>query len=141
MLEPADIIALSGELAAGKTVLARSLIRSHLNIPTETVVSPTFTLVQPYEGGAFPILHADLYRLASADEVTALGLFEEEETRALVIEWPEILSDHSALQGDGVLWLQLCHVVDQPEIREVKMLRVGGKWIPRLTKLGKVLQS
>ena len=75
--------------AAGKSTLARGLIRS-LTTANEEVPSPTFTLVQFYDG-ATPVAHFDLYRLTSPDEAFELGLDEALEDGAAVIEWPQRL--------------------------------------------------
>lgn len=87
-LRPGDVLALSGDLGAGKTSLARGLIRAVAEDPDLEVVSPTFTLVQAYEL-LLPIHHFDLYRTASPDELRELGLDEALERGAAVIEWPE----------------------------------------------------
>jgi tRNA threonylcarbamoyl adenosine modification protein YjeE len=91
LLRPGDLIALSGELGAGKSTLARALLRSFSGLPALDVPSPTFTLVQPYEGEGFrfPLLHADLYRIADPAEVEELGLDEALERGAVLVEWPE----------------------------------------------------
>jgi len=89
-LRPGDAVCLYGLLGAGKTTLARGLIRA-LTGPDEEVPSPTFTLVQLYEGPDFPVSHFDLYRLESAGEADELGLDEALEDGAALIEWPQRL--------------------------------------------------
>ncbi|WP_127145055.1 tRNA (adenosine(37)-N6)-threonylcarbamoyltransferase complex ATPase subunit type 1 TsaE [Pelagibacterium montanilacus] len=84
LLTAGETIALVGGLGAGKSALARALIRARLGDPDHEVPSPTFSLVQPH--GA--IVHADLYRLADPDEIGELGLFEDEEA-IVIVEWPE----------------------------------------------------
>ena len=88
-LKPGDVVCLSGPLGAGKSTLARGLIRS-LTTANEEVPSPTFTLVQVYDG-RLPVAHFDLYRLASPGEAFELGLDEALEEGAAVIEWPQRL--------------------------------------------------
>ena len=89
-LRPGEAVCLFGPLGAGKSTLARGLVRA-LTTPDEEAPSPTFTLVQAYEGRDFPLAHFDLYRLARADEAYELGLDEALEVGAAVIEWPERL--------------------------------------------------
>ncbi|GLQ56044.1 tRNA (adenosine(37)-N6)-threonylcarbamoyltransferase complex ATPase subunit type 1 TsaE [Devosia nitrariae] len=87
-LQPGNLILLEGDLGAGKTALARAVIRALARDPDLEVPSPTFALVQPYRAGGQAILHADLYRLADPREVDELGLFEDPEAIVLV-EWAE----------------------------------------------------
>ncbi len=85
-----DVILLEGDVGAGKTHFARSLIQSLLTAP-EDVPSPTFTLVQTYPGDVCDIWHADLYRLTSTQEIEELGLTDAFETDICLIEWPDRL--------------------------------------------------
>ena len=99
VLRPGDWLALSGELGAGKTTLARGLLAG-LGWTAE-VPSPTFTLVQPYDppGVRLPVWHVDLYRIDGPEDADALGLFETD--AALLVEWPERLGHrlpHDALR-------------------------------------------
>jgi tRNA threonylcarbamoyladenosine biosynthesis protein TsaE len=79
---------LCGELGAGKTTLARGLLRA-LGV-VGIVRSPSYTLLEPYETGGRRVLHLDLYRLAAAEELAALGLRDELAPGVvLLVEWPE----------------------------------------------------
>jgi tRNA threonylcarbamoyladenosine biosynthesis protein TsaE len=86
-LRPGDLVLLSGGLGAGKTALARAIIRTLMDDPRLEVPSPTFALVQPYERNALRILHADLYRLRTERDADELGLDDPE--AITLIEWPD----------------------------------------------------
>jgi len=90
LLRPGEAICLSGGLGAGKSCLARALVRT-LTTPDEEAPSPTFTLVQTYAGPDFEVAHFDLYRLADPDEAYEIGLDEALEDGAALIEWPQRL--------------------------------------------------
>src|SRR5579875_3272378 len=92
VLQRGEAICLSGPLGAGKSTLARGLIRA-LTSPDEEAPSPTFTLVQTYQGARLTIAHFDLYRLRSAQEAFEIGLDEALDVGAAVVEWSERLGD------------------------------------------------
>ena len=92
-LRKGEAVCLTGPLGAGKSVLARGLIRQIAPAEPE-VPSPTFTLVQFYHGERLAIAHFDLYRLERADEAFELGLDEALADGAAVIEWAERLGHH-----------------------------------------------
>lgn len=90
LLEPGDLVLLSGDLGAGKTFLARAILRARGVPASVAIASPTFTLVQEYPGD---LLHVDLYRLRGENErteVERLGLAERRaEGAILLVEWGE----------------------------------------------------
>lgn len=89
LLGAGDVITLSGDLGAGKTAAARALIRYLAQDDELEVPSPTFTLAQTYDLPSFPLLHADLYRIADPDELEEIGLSPLPEGTVALIEWPE----------------------------------------------------
>ena len=86
-LRAGDVIALYGDLGAGKTTLARGILRG-LGFGGD-VASPTFSIVQPYEELALPVWHVDLYRIDAVEELEELALDEALDGGALIVEWPE----------------------------------------------------
>lgn len=92
-LRTGDVIALYGSLGSGKTSLARGILAG-LGL-VEEAPSPSFALVIPYAPPTvrIPVLHVDLYRLESVDEVEELGLDDALADAALLIEWPERMGD------------------------------------------------
>lgn len=93
LLRAGDVIALSGELGAGKTSIARGLLRA-LGLSGDAP-SPTFAIVQPYAPPEvrLPVLHVDLYRVDDPAELYELGLDEALTDSALIVEWPERAPD------------------------------------------------
>jgi hypothetical protein len=88
-LEPGDLITLSGDLGAGKTTLARALIRHLAGDPALEVPSPTFTLMQTYELPRLTVVHADLYRVSGSSELAELGFDDLPAAAVILLEWPD----------------------------------------------------
>lgn len=93
-LMPGDVVTLAGELGAGKTTLARAMLKAR-GLAGEAP-SPTFAIVQPYAPPEvdLPIAHVDLYRIERSTDLTELGLDDYVSDGALLIEWPERLGDY-----------------------------------------------
>lgn len=91
VVQPGDVITLSGGLGAGKTTLARGLLAA-LDLEGEAP-SPTFAIVQVYDPPEtrLPVAHIDLYRIEHPDEAEELGLGELRADHLLLVEWPERL--------------------------------------------------
>lgn len=128
-LRAGDLVTLSGDLGAGKTTFARALIRHLVRQPLLEVPSPTFTLVQVYEGAAYPIVHADLYRIQSLDEIAELGWDETAEGALVVVEWADRLGE--GLAGDR---LEIGFGLPDPDDdgRRELALTGHGRFAPRL---------
>lgn len=88
-----DVIALSGDLGAGKSTFARALIRRLAEDAALEVPSPTFTLIQAYDTPRGPVVHADLYRLRAEEELVELGLLESLDDAIGLVEWPDRAPD------------------------------------------------
>ena len=111
-LRPRDVVALEGGLGAGKTTLARAILRAAASEPALIVPSPTFTLVEVYETSRGNFWHFDLYRLEEPEQVFELGWEEARVDGIALVEWAERLGPllpHERLtislsvQGDGRL--------------------------------------
>jgi len=100
LLGPGDVVALFGDLGAGKTTFARGVLRA-LGFAGD-VASPPFPIIQTYEGLRVPVWHIDLYRIEHEEELEELGLDEARADTALLVEWPERL-------GRG-LWHDALHL-------------------------------
>lgn len=98
-LAPGAVVAFTGDLGAGKTAFVRGMARG-LGV-TQRVTSPTFTIVNEYEGGRLPLFHFDLYRLNSSDELFDIG-WEDFLRRGGIcaVEWSENVAD--ALEEDTI---------------------------------------
>lgn len=93
-LRPGDVVLLIGDLGSGKTRLAKGIVSKAAGVDEDDVVSPTFTLVNCFEG-AFPVCHADLYRL-EPEHLEDIGLEDTlDRGGAVVVEWAEKIRDYS----------------------------------------------
>ena len=126
-LRPGDVVALYGDLGAGKTTLARGILRG-LGFEGD-VASPTFPIVLPYEQIDLPVWHVDLYRIDDPVEIDELALDEALEDGALLIEWPERLGAR--------LWPQTLKLTLARDGSGARALTAdvpaawGGRWPPR----------
>lgn len=134
-LKTGDVIALSGPLGAGKTALARAVIRAATGRADMAVPSPSFTLVQIYEGGpdGAPLWHVDLYRLAHPEELIELGLEDAFRDAITLVEWPA-----QAAGGLPAARLDIDITPTGDTAREISL--AGGRgWARRLKGLSEAL--
>ena len=136
-LAEGDVIRLNGDLGAGKTELARSMIRARAGGSIE-VPSPTFGLMQHYQANGLQIVHLDLYRLGDLDELIELGVEEFFERAALIVEWPEIADDYLPSIGLDIR-LAGQERGQAPEQRIANLTAFGEKWLAFLASLDVLL--
>ncbi len=123
LLAPGDVIALVGELGAGKTQLVRGVCRG-AGVPDEQVASPTFAIVASYRG-RIPVHHADLYRVADEDELYATGFPELlGGDSAVLVEWADRVP--SALPRER-LEVRLAHDDEAPSVRHLTIVGRGRR--------------
>ena len=127
-LQNGDIILLKGEIGAGKSLFARSLIQSAMD-QVEEVPSPTFTIVQTYETKLGSIWHADLYRLTDQSEIFELGLIDAFVSEIVIVEWPERLGH---LEPQDALTVEI--IILENDKREVIFSTNSSMWKARLEK-------
>lgn len=129
VLRPGDILALWGDLGAGKSTLARGLIQAAMGEEIE-VPSPTFTLVQIYDLPDCQLWHMDLYRLDDPEDVFELGVEDAFAEAACVIEWPDRMGAHLPLHRLDVR-------IDQDGTsRRATLSAPAGAWHGRLADAG-----
>ncbi|HRO51054.1 MAG TPA: tRNA (adenosine(37)-N6)-threonylcarbamoyltransferase complex ATPase subunit type 1 TsaE, partial [Hyphomicrobium sp.] len=129
-LAAGDVVALHGDLGAGKTTFARALIRAVLADANAEIPSPTFSLVQTYTSARLDLMHLDLYRIGHEDELDELGLDDHLATGAALIEWPERAP---GLRASNRLVIHLSQGAAQDE-RTVRF-EAHGTWAARLARL------
>lgn len=125
-----DVIGLAGALGTGKTTFARAFIAALSARPPE-VPSPTFTLLQIYDGREAPIFHFDLYRLDSPEDAWELGIEEAFAEGISLVEWPERLGP---LAPPEMLCVRLEAAEPGHEARRIR-LTGGPSWGPRLARI------
>ena len=133
LLQPGDVVLLEGQIGAGKSHLARTIIQSMCyaaGLPPVDVPSPTYTLVQTYNLPNATVWHADLYRLSDASEVPELGLEDAIGTDILLIEWPDRLDE----MPSGALTVEL---TVEGEGRRVKLSSQAERW----SKISQLFQA
>jgi tRNA threonylcarbamoyladenosine biosynthesis protein TsaE len=123
LLQHGDVVALVGELGAGKTQLIRGACEGAA-VPMEVVSSPSFAIVATYRG-RIPVHHADLYRIADEDELYGTGFGDLVGAEgALLVEWADRIP--SALPAER-LTLTLSHDAKAPSVRHVEIDGVGAR--------------
>lgn len=121
LLEVGDVVGLIGELGAGKTLLAQGIAAGAGVPPTEYVASPTFALVNLYRG-RIPLVHADWYRIGSADELYAVGFQDLYEDHAVIIEWMDRVPEAAPPER---LEVRIRGAGDEP--REIELAAFGER--------------
>jgi len=129
-LTAGDTVALSGPLGAGKSHLARAVIRARLDDQNADVPSPSYTLVNIYDAAGGEIWHADLYRIADPAELTEIGLDEATGNHIVLIEWPERWTGLPARR------LDIAITPDASDGRDLDITAHGPGWQGVLDALG-----
>lgn len=137
LARPGEAILLSGPLGVGKSAFARAFVRAWLGDPDAEVPSPTFTLVQPYDGPRGSVWHCDLYRLGDPDELIELGIDQALAEAVTLVEWPDRLGPW--VPADRLeLALEMCQQAD--EARRATL--VGhGTWVDRMAGLAGAIRN
>ena len=130
ILARGDVVALVGDLGAGKSTLARALVRAVAADDELEVPSPTFTLVQTYDLPRLSLAHYDLYRLSDDGELDELGFDEAVRDGAVIVEWPDRAGDR--LPDDAAI-LALDMGTD-PRARRLRLIAPVARWGARLAR-------
>ena len=115
-LAPGAVVAFTGDLGAGKTAFVRGMAQG-LGI-SQRVTSPTFTIVNEYEGGTLPLFHFDMYRLRDADDLFDIG-WEDFLRRGGVcaVEWSETIQEALEEQKKGLGYVVDCTIEETELVR------------------------
>ncbi len=122
-LEKGDIVTMSGSLGAGKTVMTKG-IAAALSV-TETVTSPTYTLMNVYESGRIPVYHYDAYRLSSAGDLYDIGFWDNADDAVSVVEWANNVFDGENGNLFGVVFERLD--AESPTARRITVDTPDGR--------------
>lgn len=137
LLAPGDVVALVGDLGAGKTQLVRGACAG-AGVRPEDVSSPSFAIVATY-AGRIPVHHADLYRIADEDELYATGFGDLVGGEgALLVEWADRIP--AALPAEK-LTIRLAHDARRPDVRHVQVEGIGERHAQLARKLGAPARS
>ena len=128
LLQEGDVVLLSGELGAGKTVLAQGIGRG-LGV-TDPIKSSSFVIMNEYDGTSLRLYHADLYRLEDPEQVAELALDEHASAGVLVIEWPERAIDEMPAEH---LLVRLAY--DGAKTRTIEIEATGARYESLARKL------
>ncbi len=120
LLMAGDFVGLSGELGAGKTVLARGIAEG-AGVPAGEVASPSFAIIYTYRG-RLTLLHADLYRVSGGDELHATGFYDLLPQAAAVVEWIERLPEARPAES---LLIELS--VETAKVRRLHLIPRGAR--------------
>ncbi len=129
-----DFVALSGDLGAGKTTFARFFINNMVQDVVE-IPSPTFAIVQDYEGARLPIWHFDFYRIGEGNEALELGLDDALEQGMVLGEWSERLEEFLPAER---LDIAFSEEEADPDLRTVVLTAFGQEWQSRLDRMAKI---
>jgi len=136
VLEPNDVVSLTGEPGAGKTTLVQGVgagLGSH-----SRVVSPTFTLVREYEGGRLHVFHLDVYRLNMIQDVLDLGVEDMLEGGGVtLIEWGDVIE---GILGGNLLEVELTLPDLTSEDRELRITPMGQMWQRRAASIAELTE-
>ncbi|MEX0299840.1 MAG: tRNA (adenosine(37)-N6)-threonylcarbamoyltransferase complex ATPase subunit type 1 TsaE [Kordiimonas sp.] len=128
-----DLVALTGDLGAGKTTFARAFIRACLGDQMAEVPSPTFTLVQTYDTDDCSIYHTDLYRIKEPDEVYDLGLDDDRSGALLLVEWPDRMPEDWWQDALEISLKRPAGAATGEDEARIVSIKGGSDWQSRLT--------